>query len=112
MKKIEAIIRPFKLDSVKDALNDLGINGITVTEVKGHGKQKGNHELYRGTEYVADFIAKIKIEMVVKESSVQEVVDTVVKYAKTNKVGDGKIFISNIEQVVRIRTEESGEDAI
>lgn len=112
MKKIEAIIKPFKLDEVKDALNEIGIQGMTVTEVKGFGRQKGHTELYRGAEYVIDFIPKIKIEIVTSDSLVQKVVDTIEKAAKTGKIGDGKIFVYAIENVIRIRTGESGETAV
>ncbi len=112
MKKIEAIIKPFKLDEVKDKLHDLGIQGITVTEVKGFGRQKGHTELYRGAEYVVDFLPKIKMEIVIADSQVEDVVNDIVKAAQTGRIGDGKIFITNIEEVVRIRTGERGEDAV
>lgn len=112
MKKIEAIIKPFKLDEVKDALVEAGIGGMTVTEVKGFGQQKGHTEIYRGTEYVIDFLPKIKIEVVVKDEDVQKVIDTIVKSAQTGRVGDGKIFVIPVEEVVRIRTNERGEAAI
>lgn len=112
MKKVEAIVKPFKLDEVKDALNDIGIQGMTVTEVKGFGRQKGHTELYRGAEYVIDFIPKIKIEIVTSDSLVQKVVDTVEKVAKTGKIGDGKIFVYAIEDIIRIRTGERGEAAL
>ena len=112
MKKIEAIIKPFKLDEVKDKLNDLGIQGITVTEVKGFGRQKGHTELYRGAEYVVDFLPKIKMEIVITDSLVEDVINAIVKAAQTGRIGDGKIFITNIEETVRIRTGESGEDAV
>lgn len=112
MKKVEAIIKPFKLDEVKDALNDLGIQGMTVTEVKGFGRQKGHTELYRGAEYVIDFIPKIKIEIVTSEAIVQKVVETIEKVAKTGKIGDGKIFVYTIDDVIRIRTGERGESAV
>jgi nitrogen regulatory protein P-II 1 len=112
MKKVEAIIKPFKLDDVKDALNELEISGMTVSEVKGYGRQQGHSELYRGAEYIVDFLPKIKIEIIVKDSDVEAVVDTITKVAKTGKIGDGKIFVTPIEQVIRIRTNESGEDAI
>lgn len=112
MKKIETIIKPFKLDEVKDALNNLGIQGMTVTEVKGFGRQKGHTELYRGAEYVVDFIPKIKIEIVVPDNIADNVVDVIEKTAKTGKIGDGKIFITSIEDAVRIRTGERGEGAI
>ncbi len=112
MKKVEAIIKPFKLDEVKESLNEIGIRGITVTEVKGFGRQKGHTELYRGAEYVVDFLPKIKMEIVVKEDMVQEVVETIANSAKTGRIGDGKIFVIPVEEVVRIRTGEKGEDAI
>jgi len=112
MKKIEAIIKPFKLDEVKDKLNDLGIQGITVTEVKGFGRQKGHTELYRGAEYVVDFLPKIKIEIVIADTQVEDVLNAIVKSAQTGRIGDGKIFITNIEEAVRIRTGERGEDAV
>jgi nitrogen regulatory protein P-II 1 len=112
MKKIEAIIKPFKLEEVKDALNALGIQGMTVTEVKGFGRQKGHVELYRGAEYDIAFVPKVKIELVVAESIAEKVVSTILEKAKTGKIGDGKIFISKLEEVVRIRTGERGETAI
>lgn len=112
MKKIEAIIKPFKLDEVKDALNEIGIQGMTVTEVKGFGRQKGHTELYRGAEYVVDFIPKIKIEIVTSEGLAPKVVDAIEKAAKTGKIGDGKIFVYTIEDVIRIRTGERGETAV
>ncbi len=112
MKKIEAIIKPFKLDEVKDALNKIGIKGNTVTEVKGFGRQKGHTELYRGAEYVVDFLPKIKIEVVAADDMVEKVIETIVNTAKTGRIGDGKIFVTNVEEVVRIRTGERGEDAI
>ena len=112
MKKIEAIIKPFKLDEVKDKLNDLGIQGITVTEVKGFGRQKGHTELYRGAEYVVDFLPKIKMEIIIADTHVEDVVNAIVKAAQTGRIGDGKIFITNIEEAVRIRTGERGEDAV
>ncbi|MBA4349288.1 MAG: transcriptional regulator [Thermodesulfovibrio sp.] len=112
MKKIEAIIKPFKLDEVKDALNEIGIQGMTVTEIKGFGRQKGHTELYRGAEYVVDFIPKIKIEIVVSDSLVQKVVNAIETAAKTGKIGDGKIFVYPVEDVVRIRTGERGESAV
>ncbi len=112
MKKVEAIVKPFKLDEVKDALNEIGIQGMTVTEVKGFGRQKGHTELYRGAEYVIDFIPKIKIEIVTSDSLVQKVVDTIEKVAKTGKIGDGKIFVYGVEDVIRIRTGERGESAL
>lgn len=112
MKRIEAIIKPFKLDDVKDALNNIGIQGMTVTEVKGFGRQKGHAELYRGAEYVVDFIPKIKIDIIVPDGIVNDVVETIIKAAKTGKIGDGKIIISNIEELIRIRTGQRGEDAL
>jgi nitrogen regulatory protein P-II 1 len=112
MKKIEAIIKPFKLDEVKDKLNELGVQGITVTEVKGFGRQKGHTELYRGAEYVVDFLPKIKMEIILADSQAEDVVSGIVKAAQTGRIGDGKIFITNLEEAVRIRTGERGEDAI
>ncbi|MDA3946868.1 MAG: P-II family nitrogen regulator [Helicobacteraceae bacterium] len=112
MKKIEAVIKPFKLEDVKDALAEIGITGMTVSEVKGYGRQKGHSELYRGAEYVVDFLPKIKMEMVVTDEQVDEVVNTVAEVAATGKIGDGKIFVYDIEKVVRIRTGETGPDAI
>lgn len=112
MKKIEAIIRPFKLDEVKNALVAIGVGGMTVTEVKGFGRQKGHTELYRGVEYVVDFLPKVKIEIIVQDDMVDKVVKAIMETAKTGKVGDGKIFIYPLESIVRIRTGEIGEDAI
>ena len=112
MKKVEAIIKPFKLDDVKDKLNEIGVKGITVTEVKGFGRQKGHTELYRGAEYVVDFLPKIKMDIIIDDSLVEEVVNSIVKTAQTGRIGDGKIFITNLEEAVRIRTGERGEDAI
>jgi nitrogen regulatory protein P-II 1 len=112
MKKVEAIIKPFKLDDVKEALNEIGIQGMTITEVKGYGRQKGHKEIYRGAEYVVDFIPKLKIEIVVEASRADEVVDTIAKSANTGKIGDGKIFISPVETAVRVRTGEKGADAL
>ena len=112
MKKIEAVIKPFKLDEVKDALNDAGIMGITVTEVKGFGRQKGHTELYRGAEYVIDFLPKVKIEVVVRDELVARVIEAIEKAAKTGKIGDGKIFVTAVEQVVRIRTGELDDNAV
>ena len=112
MKKIEAIIKPFKLDEVKDALNHIGLKGITVLEAKGFGRQKGHTELYRGAEYVVDFLPKVKVEVIVADSLVERAIDSIVKAARTGKIGDGKIFITAVEQVVRIRTGESGEAAV
>ena len=112
MKKIEAIIKPFKLDEVKEALHDVGIQGITVLEAKGFGRQKGHTELYRGAEYVVDFLPKVKIEVVVEDKMADQVVEAVQNAAKTGRIGDGKIFISNIDQAIRIRTGETGGEAI
>jgi nitrogen regulatory protein P-II 1 len=112
MKKIEAIVKPFKLDEVKDALNEIGIQGMTVTEVKGFGRQKGHTELYRGAEYIVDFIPKIKIEIVTSDSLVSKVVSTIEQVAKTGKIGDGKIFVYAVEEAIRIRTGEHGETAV
>jgi nitrogen regulatory protein PII len=112
MKKIEAIIKPFKLEEVKDALGDVGITGMTVTEVKGFGRQKGHTEIYRGSEYTVDFLPKIKLELVVADGQVQQAVGAIVKAAKTGKIGDGKVFVSPVEEAVRIRTEEKGEAAV
>ena len=112
MKKIEAIIKPFKLDEVREALSDVGVTGLTVTEVKGFGRQKGHTELYRGAEYVVDFLPKVKVEAAIKNDILDQVIEAIEKSASTGKIGDGKIFISSIEQVVRIRTGETGEDAL
>ena len=112
MKKIEAIIKPFKLDEVKEALQDLGIQGLSVIEVKGFGRQKGHTELYRGAEYVVDFLPKVKIEVVLDDEQVDGAIEAIVNAAKTDKIGDGKIFVSSIEQAVRIRTGETGSDAL
>ena len=112
MKKIEAIIKPFKLTEVRDALNDLGIQGMTVSEVKGFGRQKGHTEIYRGSEYTVDFLPKIKVETVVADNLVKAAVEAIIKAAKTGKIGDGKIFVSAIEEAVRIRTEEKGDSAV
>ena len=112
MKKIEAIIKPFKLDEVKDALQEIDVQGITVSEVKGYGRQNGHTELYRGAEYVVDFVPKIKLETVVEDERVEQVIETIVQTAHTGKIGDGKIFVSPIDDAVRIRTGERGEDAI
>jgi len=112
MKRIEAIIKPFKLEEVKDALGDIGIEGMTVTEVKGFGRQKGHTEIYRGSEYTVDFLPKIKIELVLPDGSVESAVGAIVRAAKTGKIGDGKIFVSSVEQAVRIRTEEKGDAAV
>jgi nitrogen regulatory protein P-II 1 len=112
MKKIEAIIKPFKLDEVKEALQDVGVQGITVTEAKGFGRQKGHTELYRGAEYVVDFLPKVKIEIVLPNDLVDRAVEAIQKAARTGRIGDGKIFISSVEEVIRIRTGETGQDAI
>lgn len=112
MKKVEAIIKPFKLDEVKEALNEIGIQGITISEVKGFGRQKGHTELYRGAEYVVDFIPKIKLEIIVSDNILPQVVESIEKAAKTGRIGDGKIFVTPVEAVVRIRTGETGEDAL
>jgi nitrogen regulatory protein PII len=112
MKKIEAIIKPFKLEDVKEALSEIGVEGMTVTEVKGFGRQKGHTEIYRGSEYTVDFLPKIKIDVVLADSLVNAAVTAVVKAAKTGKIGDGKVFVSPVENAVRIRTEETGERAI
>lgn len=112
MKLITAIVKPFKLDSVREALSEIGVQGITVTEVKGFGRQKGHTELYRGAEYVVDFLPKTKIEVAVGDSDVDNVVETITKTAHSGKIGDGKIFVSSLEQVLRIRTGETGEEAL
>jgi len=112
MKKIEAIIKPFKLEEVKDALGEVGIEGMTVTEVKGFGRQKGHTEIYRGSEYTVDFLPKIKIELVLGDDKLDEAVEAIVKAAKTGKIGDGKVFVSTIDEAVRIRTEEKGVAAV
>ena len=112
MKKIEAIIKPFKLDEVKDKLNEIGVKGITVTEVKGFGRQKGHTELYRGAEYIVDFLPKIKMEIIIDDSLVEDVVNSIVKSAQTGRIGDGKIFVTDLKETVRIRTGERGKDAI
>ncbi|NTV10752.1 MAG: P-II family nitrogen regulator [Zoogloea sp.] len=112
MKKIEAIIKPFKLDEVREALSDVGITGLTVTEVKGFGRQKGHTELYRGAEYVVDFLPKIKLEVIIGDEVADQAVEAIIKAARTGKIGDGKIFVSTVEQVVRIRTGETNEAAI
>ena len=112
MKKIEAVIKPFKLDEVREALSELGVSGLTVTEVKGFGRQKGHTELYRGAEYVVDFLPKVKIEAAVDEAIVDRVIEAIEGAARTGKIGDGKIFVSSLEQVVRIRTGETGTDAL
>ena len=112
MKKITAIIKPFKLDEVKNALNDLGIKGMTITEVKGYGRQKGHREIYRGAEYMVDLIPKIKVEIVVEDSLVEQAVQTIIQAARTGKIGDGKIFILGVDDAVRVRTGERGSEAI
>ena len=112
MKKIEAIIKPFKLEEVKDALHELGIQGMTVTEAKGFGRQKGHTEIYRGSEYTVDFLPKLKIELVITDDLVERAVAAIIKGAKTGKIGDGKIFVSPIEEAIRIRTEEKGDQAV
>jgi nitrogen regulatory protein P-II 1 len=112
VKKIEAVIKPFKLDEVREALSEVGITGLTVTEVKGFGRQKGHTELYRGAEYVVDFLPKIKVEVIVPDSIVEQAIESIIKSARTGKIGDGKIFVSTVEQVIRIRTGETGEEAV
>ena len=112
MKQVTAIIKPFKLDEVREALAEVGVNGLTVTEVKGFGRQKGHTELYRGAEYVVDFLPKIRVEMVIPDSMVDEVIEAIVKAARTGKIGDGKIFVTPVEQAIRIRTSESGDAAL
>lgn len=112
MKKIEAIIKPFKLDDVKEALNEIGIQGMTITEVKGYGRQKGHKEIYRGAEYIVDFIPKVKIEIVVEAERTDQVVEAIREAANTGKIGDGKIFVVTVEEAVRVRTGETGKDAI
>ena len=112
MKKIEAVIKPFKVDEVREALSAIGVSGLTVTEVKGFGRQKGHTELYRGAEYVVDFLPKVKVDLVVPEKLVESAIEAIIKAARTGKIGDGKIFVTSVEQVVRIRTGETGEAAI
>ncbi len=112
MKKIEAIIKPFKLDEVREALSELGCTGLTVTEVKGFGRQKGHTELYRGAEYTVDFLPKVKVEVILADAMVDKAIDAIIKAARTGKIGDGKIFVTDVSQVVRIRTGETGEDAV
>ena len=112
MKKIEAIFKPFKLDEVREALSELGVSGLTVTEVKGFGRQKGHTELYRGAEYVVDFLPKVKVEVVVPDKLLEGAIDAIIKAARTGKIGDGKIFVTSVEQVIRIRTGETDEAAI
>ena len=112
MKKIEAVIKPFKLDEVKEALQELGVQGMTVLEAKGYGRQKGHTELYRGAEYVVDFLPKVKVEVVLPDDLAERAIDAIVKAARTGKIGDGKIFVTTVEQVIRIRTGESGDAAV
>lgn len=112
MKKVEAIIKPYRLDEVKDALADIGITGMTVSEVKGYGRQKGHSELYRGAEYVVDFLPKVKMELIVDTAQVDQVIDTITEAARTGKIGDGKIFVSEVDKIVRIRTGETDNEAI
>ena len=112
MKKIEAIVKPFKLDEVREALSEVGVTGLTVTEVKGFGRQKGHTELYRGAEYVVDFLPKVKLEIVVEDDMVERAVEAIVRTARTGRIGDGKIFITSVEDVIRVRTGERGKDAI
>ena len=112
MKMITAIVKPFKLDEVREALSDIGVQGITVTEVKGFGRQKGHTELYRGAEYVVDFLPKVKIDIAIRDEMVEQVIEAITRVASTGKIGDGKIFVSNLEQVIRIRTGETGPDAV
>lgn len=112
MKKVQAIIKPFKLDDVRESLAEIGINGMTVTEVKGFGRQKGHTELYRGAEYMVDFLPKVKVEIVVDDSTVEQCIEKIIEAAKTGKIGDGKIFVSDVERVIRIRTGEENEQAV
>jgi nitrogen regulatory protein PII len=112
MKKIEAVVKPFKLDEVREALSEIGVTGLTVTEVKGFGRQKGHTELYRGAEYVVDFLPKVKVEVVVADKLVEQAIEAIVKTARTGKIGDGKIFVTTVEQVIRIRTGETDEAAV
>ncbi len=112
MKLISAVIKPFKLDDVRDALSEIGVTGLTVTEVKGFGRQKGHTELYRGAEYVVDFLPKVKIELALSDAMVEQAIEAISKSANSNKIGDGKIFVTDLEQIIRIRTGETGEDAI
>ena len=112
MKKIDAVVKPFKLDEVREALSEIGVSGLTVTEVKGFGRQKGHTELYRGAEYVVDFLPKVKIEIVVADDMLEQAIEAIIKSARTGKIGDGKIFVTSVEQVVRIRTGETNESAI
>ena len=112
MKKIEAVVKPFKLDEVREALSEIGVTGLTVTEVKGFGRQKGHTELYRGAEYVVDFLPKVKVEVIIADGDVDRAIEAIIKAARTGKIGDGKIFVTSVDQVVRIRTGASGEQAI
>ena len=112
MKKIEAVVKPFKLDEVREALSEIGVTGLTVTEVKGFGRQKGHTELYRGAEYVVDFLPKVKVEVIVADALADRAIEAIVRAARTGKIGDGKIFVTTVEQVIRIRTGESGEAAV
>jgi nitrogen regulatory protein P-II 1 len=112
MKKIEAVVKPFKLDEVREALSEIGVTGLTVTEVKGFGRQKGHTELYRGAEYVVDFLPKVKVEVILQDALVEQAIEAIVRAARTGKIGDGKIFVTAVEQVIRIRTGESGESAV
>ena len=112
MKKVEAVLKPFKLDEVREALSEIGVTGLTVTEVKGFGRQKGHTELYRGAEYVVDFLPKVKVEVIIADALVERAIEAIIKAARTGKIGDGKIFVTNVEQAVRIRTGESGESAV
>ena len=112
MKKVEAVLKPFKLDEVREVLSDIGVTGLTVTEVKGFGRQKGHTELYRGAEYVVDFLPKVKVEVIIADTLVERAIEAIIKAARTGKIGDGKIFVTNVEQAVRIRTGESGEAAV
>ncbi len=112
MKKVEAVVKPFKLDEVREALSEIGVSGLTVTEVKGFGRQKGHTELYRGAEYVVDFLPKVKVEVILQDALVERAIEAIVKAARTGKIGDGKIFVTTVEQVIRIRTGESGEAAV
>lgn len=112
MKKVEAVIKPFKLDEVREALSDIGVTGLTVTEVKGFGRQKGHTELYRGAEYVVDFLPKVKVEVVISDNLVDQTIEAIIKAARTGKIGDGKIFVTTVEQVIRIRTGETDEAAV
>jgi nitrogen regulatory protein P-II 1 len=112
MKKVEAVLKPFKLDEVREALSEIGVTGLTVTEVKGFGRQKGHTELYRGAEYVVDFLPKVKVEVILADAMVERAIEAIIKAARTGKIGDGKIFVTSVEQAVRIRTGESGEAAV